>query len=76
MFCEQQFFFSAPGKNQKGQYSLLYTDYSILRFDVNFNMGYCALFLIYGADSYWRYQIGCNVGWYRGRQAVLSLKEL
>jgi len=44
MFCEQQFFFSAPGKNQKGQYSLLYTDYSILRFDVNFYMGYCALF--------------------------------
>jgi hypothetical protein len=69
------FSFSAPGQSHKSLYSLLYTDYSILRSDVNFNMSCCALFLIYGAASHWRYQIGCSGGWYCGRPAVLSLKE-
>ena len=47
MYFFKAFCFSAPGKGHKDLYSLLYTNYSILRYDVNFNIDYCALFLIY-----------------------------
>lgn len=41
------FAFQPREKARQTYYSLLYTNYSILRDYVNFNIDYCALFLIY-----------------------------
>ena len=46
MYLFKAFCFQPREKAGKTYYSLLYTDYSILRDDVNFNIDYCALFLI------------------------------